>query len=263
MGRPGTSSRLARRRKVVSLQFVALTTLNTGSGVDRYSTRSLTGSRSAAQGTKDLWAPDVSYENHEYRMYYAYSLFGKNTSGIALAVNKTLDPTSPDFKWIDKGLVLESKAEDNFNAIDPNFIRDHKGQDWLAFGSFWDGIKMRRLDKSTGLLSFTDTTLYSLARRAQPPDAAPAPPGLPPELGGHRSAIHRVSWRLLLLVYVVGSLLPWSEEHLQDDRRTREGCHRSVSRPDRQTPPRGRRNAAVGWKLPLARTGRRERVDGT
>ncbi len=117
-------------------------------------------------GTKDLWAPDVSYENHEYRLYYAYSLFGKNTSGIALAVNKTLDPTSPDFKWVDKGLVLESKTEDNFNAIDPNFIRDHKGQDWLAFGSFWDGIKMRRLDKSTGLLSSTDTTLYSLARRA-------------------------------------------------------------------------------------------------
>jgi len=132
-------------------------------------------------GTKDLWAPDVSYENGEYRLYYAYSLFGKNTSGIALAINKTLDPTSPDFKWVDKGLVLESKTEDNFNAIDPNFIRDHKGRDWLAFGSFWDGIKMRRLDKTTGLLSSNDTKLYSLARRTQPPNAAPAPPGLPPD----------------------------------------------------------------------------------
>jgi len=81
---------------------------------------------------------------------------------------------------VDKGLVLESKAEDNFNAIDPNFIRDHEDQDWLAFGSFWDGIKMRHLDKVTGLLSTTDTTLYSLARRAQPPNAEPAPPGLPP-----------------------------------------------------------------------------------
>jgi arabinan endo-1,5-alpha-L-arabinosidase len=131
-------------------------------------------------GTKDLWAPDVSFEDHEYRLYYAYSLFGKNTSGIALAVNKTLDPSSPDFKWVDKGLVFESKAEDNFNAIDPNFIRDHKGQDWLAFGSFWDGIKMRHLDKATGLLSSTDTQLYSLARRAKPANAAPAPPGLPP-----------------------------------------------------------------------------------
>jgi len=130
-------------------------------------------------GTVDLWAPDISYVNHEYRLYYAYSLFGKNTSGIALATNKTLDRASPDYKWMDKGLVLESKAADNFNAIDPNLILDGKGGAWLAFGSFWDGIKMRRLNND-GLLSNTDTRLYSLARRAKPTNAAPAPAGLPP-----------------------------------------------------------------------------------
>jgi arabinan endo-1,5-alpha-L-arabinosidase len=27
--------------------------------------------------TKDLWAPDISYVHHEYRLYYAYSLFEK------------------------------------------------------------------------------------------------------------------------------------------------------------------------------------------
>ena len=129
-------------------------------------------------GTKELWAPDISFVNHEYRLYYAYSLFGKNTSGIALAVTSTLDSADPDFKWIDKGLVLESKAEDNFNAIDPNFIQDKKGNAWLAFGSFWDGIKMRRLDQD-GMLSKTDSKLYSLARRVRPANAEPAPPGLP------------------------------------------------------------------------------------
>jgi arabinan endo-1,5-alpha-L-arabinosidase len=135
----------------------------------------------ASPGTEELWAPDISYVNHEYRLYYAYSLFGKNTSGIALAVNKTLDPASPDFKWIDKGLVFESKASDDFNAIDPNFIQDQHGHAWLAFGSFWDGIKMRRLDDATGLLSASDTTLYSLARRVRPSGANPAKPGLPPD----------------------------------------------------------------------------------
>ncbi|WP_263385062.1 arabinan endo-1,5-alpha-L-arabinosidase [Granulicella arctica] len=129
-------------------------------------------------GTKDLWAPDVSYVNHEYRLYYAYSLFGKNTSGIGLAVNKTLDAKSPAFKWVDKGLVFESKVGDNYNAIDPNFILDGKGGAWLSFGSFWDGIKMWRLDDA-GMLSKTDTTLYSLARRARPENAEPAPPNLP------------------------------------------------------------------------------------
>jgi arabinan endo-1,5-alpha-L-arabinosidase len=129
-------------------------------------------------GTKDLWAPDISYVHHEYRLYYAYSLFGKNTSGIALATNKTLDPSSPKFKWLDKGLVLESKAEDNFNAIDPNFILDNKGEGWLTFGSFWDGIKMRRLNDA-GFLSSKESTIYSLARRARPADAVAALPGLP------------------------------------------------------------------------------------
>ena len=129
-------------------------------------------------GTKDLWAPDISYVHHEYRLYYAYSLFGKNTSGIALAINKTLDPTDPSFKWVDKGLVLESKTEDNFNAIDPNFVLNGQRGAWLVFGSFWDGIKMRRLNDA-GMLSTEDSTIYSLARRAKPTEAAAALPGLP------------------------------------------------------------------------------------
>ena len=134
--------------------------------------------RQRSPATKDLWAPDISYVNHQYRLYYAYSLFGKNTSGIALATNQTLDPTSPDFQWIDRGLVLESKAGDSYNAIDPNFVLDQKGGAWLVFGSFWDGIKMRRLDEA-GMLSKTDSTLYSLARRMKPDNAEPAPPNLP------------------------------------------------------------------------------------
>lgn len=131
-------------------------------------------------GTVDLWAPDISYEQGAYRLYYAYSLFGKNTSGIALATNKTLDPNSPDYKWINHGLVLRSLANDDFNAIDPNFILDSNGHAWLAFGSFWSGIKMRRLDERTGMLDAKDTKLYSLASRAKPENAPPPPPDLPP-----------------------------------------------------------------------------------
>ena len=129
--------------------------------------------------TKELWAPDISYFNGEYHLYYAFSAFGKNTSGIALLTNKTLNPKSADFHWADRGLVFRSRVEDDFNAIDPNLIVDEKGQPWLAFGSFWDGIKMRRIDAKTGLLSREDTKLYSLARRKRPLNPPPNPPGLP------------------------------------------------------------------------------------
>jgi arabinan endo-1,5-alpha-L-arabinosidase len=128
--------------------------------------------------TKELWAPDISYLDGEYHLYYAFSVFGKNTSGIALLTNKTLDP-KPGFHWVDQGLVLQSKVEDDFNAIDPNLVLDEKGQAWLSFGSFWSGIKMRKLDRKTGKLSTEDTRLYSLASRQRPDNPPPAPPGLP------------------------------------------------------------------------------------
>jgi arabinan endo-1,5-alpha-L-arabinosidase len=129
--------------------------------------------------TKELWAPDISFFDGEYHLYYAFSVFGKNTSGIALLTNKTLNQRNPNFHWTDHGLVLLSRSEDDFNAIDPNLVLDQKGQPWLAFGSFWTGIKMRRIDAKTGLLSKEDTKLYSLARRKRPDNPPAGPPGLP------------------------------------------------------------------------------------
>src|SRR5580704_12725923 len=129
--------------------------------------------------TKELWAPDISYFDGKYHLYYAYSSFGVNTSGIALLTNKTLNPQSPEFQWVDEGLVLRSRAGDDFNAIDPNLILDEKGQAWLSFGSFWSGIKMRKLDRRTGKLSAEDTNIYSLATRSKPEHFDPPKPGLP------------------------------------------------------------------------------------
>jgi len=135
----------------------------------------------ASPTTKELWAPDISFFKGKYHLYYAYSAFGVNTSGIALATNDTLDPQSPKYRWKDEGLVLKSTREDDFNAIDPNIVFDAEGHPWLSFGSFWGGIKMRRIDAETGKPSAADPTLYSLAARAQPDLPEPPKPGLPPD----------------------------------------------------------------------------------
>lgn len=137
--------------------------------------------RESSPRTNDLWAPDISYFNGLYHLYYAYSVFGANTSGIALATNQTLDPTSPLYSWKDEGLVLKSIETDDFNAIDPNIVLDDSGQPWLSFGSFWSGIKMRRIDAATGKLAASDPTLYALAKRAAPANSDPPKPGLPPD----------------------------------------------------------------------------------
>ena len=121
-------------------------------------------------GVKDLWAPDIAFFSGKYHLYYAASTFGSNHSAIGLVTNKTLDMQSPDYQWVDEGLVLESMRSGDFNAIDPNITFDENAQPWLAFGSFWSGIKLRRLDLATGKLSSEDTQQLDIASRPLHPD---------------------------------------------------------------------------------------------
>lgn len=93
------------------------------------------------------WAPDISYYDGQYYLYYSVSAFGKNTSCIGLATNKTLDPASSDFKWVDHGKVIQSiPGRDMWNAIDPNLAVDENNSAWLVYGSFWNGLKLVKLN---------------------------------------------------------------------------------------------------------------------
>lgn len=119
-------------------------------------------------GTRGIWAPDISFVNGEYRLYYSISTFGSNRSAIGLATSKTLDQSSLDYRWVDKGMVVESRPGVGFNAIDPNFVADREGKQWLSFGSFWTGIKLIALDPVTGKQSRNDTAIRGIASRPAP-----------------------------------------------------------------------------------------------
>ncbi|MBN2182367.1 MAG: arabinan endo-1,5-alpha-L-arabinosidase [Sedimentisphaerales bacterium] len=127
----------------------------------------------------NIWAPDISFFNGKYHLYYSISSFGKNNSRIGLATNTTLDPCEPDYQWIDSGgPVIRSRSSDSYNAIDPALFIDEREPEttyWLTFGSFWKGIKITQIDPNTGC-PFTDPPkLYSIATRIEPPNAIEAP----------------------------------------------------------------------------------------
>ena len=99
---------------------------------------------SQAQG---LWAPDIIKVGDEYRIYYSASTFGSQQSCIGLAVAK-----HPEGPFEHKGLVIKTTNEAPVNAIDANLVVDHKtGEQYMVYGSFWGGIRIIKLDSTTGL----------------------------------------------------------------------------------------------------------------
>jgi arabinan endo-1,5-alpha-L-arabinosidase len=121
------------------------------------------------------WAPDISYHNGLYYLYYSVSAFGKNTSCIGVATNKTLHPSSPAYRWEDHGKVVQSiPGRDMWNAIDPNLIVDENNTPWLSFGSFWNGIKLVKLNNDRLSVAQPEEwyTIASRPRSAAIPDTS-------------------------------------------------------------------------------------------
>jgi len=113
-----------------------------------------------------IWAPDISYYNGKYYLFYSVSSFGKNSSAIGLATNVTLHQGDPKYKWTDHGQIIQSyPGKNNWNAIDPNLITAKDGKPYLAFGSFWDGIKLVELNKDRLSVANNGKNITTIASR--------------------------------------------------------------------------------------------------
>jgi arabinan endo-1,5-alpha-L-arabinosidase len=101
--------------------------------------------------TEGIWAPDIVKLNRKYYAYYSVSSFGSQRSVTGVAVNNTLDPASPDYKWTDLGMVVESfPGKDDFNAIDIAVFQDQDGRAHAIWGSHWGGLKYAEINPETG-----------------------------------------------------------------------------------------------------------------
>jgi arabinan endo-1,5-alpha-L-arabinosidase len=119
---------------------------------------------------QNVWAPDIIQLNGEYYLYYAISSWGQYVSAVGLLTSPTLDPTKPDYKWTDRGMVVHSSEGENLNAIDPGVIHAPDGTLWICYGSYHGNIELVQLDSQTGLRIATNSPVTIIANQSEASD---------------------------------------------------------------------------------------------
>ena len=99
-------------------------------------------------------APDVIKIRDRYYMAYARGgggMSGGHASNVYVMWTKSLDPSSPDFKFNDESVVAASDGIEDCDAIDPAFLLDPKtDRRWLSYGTYFGYIRIVELDPKTG-----------------------------------------------------------------------------------------------------------------
>lgn len=99
-------------------------------------------------------APDAIKIGDRYLVVYGATgggLGGGHNGKILTMWNKTLDPTSPDFKFTEPILVAQSDGVEDNDAIDPGLLLDpNDGRLWCSYGTYFGFIRLIELDPLTG-----------------------------------------------------------------------------------------------------------------
>lgn len=102
----------------------------------------------------NIWAPECVPMDGVYYFFYSVSAWMEFNSAIGVATNATLDPSDPNYLWVDKGLVIDSlQAADGgpmVNVIDPGAFLDDDSKWYMIFGSYQGGIRLIELNRATG-----------------------------------------------------------------------------------------------------------------
>lgn len=99
-------------------------------------------------------APDAIKIGDRYLILYGATGGGaafRHRGKIYSMWNKTLDPTSPDFKYTDTVVVATSDGYEDCDAIDPGVMLDPvTGRLWLTYGTYFGFSRIVELDPKTG-----------------------------------------------------------------------------------------------------------------
>lgn len=99
-------------------------------------------------------APDVMKIGDRYLIIYGATgggLGGGHNGRILTMWNKTLDPSSPDFKFTKPIEVAASDGLEDNDAIDPGLLLDPTtGRLWVCYGTYFGNIRLIELNLATG-----------------------------------------------------------------------------------------------------------------
>ena len=99
-------------------------------------------------------APDALKIGDRYLVAYSSTgggLGGGHAGRILTMWNKTLDPSSPDFKFTEAIEVASSQVDEDCDAIDAGLFMDPvTGRLWCTYGTYFGFIRVVELDPLTG-----------------------------------------------------------------------------------------------------------------
>ena len=99
-------------------------------------------------------APDAIKLGDRYLVAYSATgggLGGGHAGRVLTMWNKTLDPTSPDFKYTEPIEVASSEVDEDCDAIDAGLFLDPvTGRLWVTYGTYFGFIRVVELDPRTG-----------------------------------------------------------------------------------------------------------------
>ena len=99
-------------------------------------------------------APDVVKIGNRYLVAYSSTgggLGGRHSGRILAMWNKTLDPSSPDFRFTEPIEVAFSDGLEDNDAIDAGLLLDPTtGRLWCSYGTYFGHIRIVELDPVTG-----------------------------------------------------------------------------------------------------------------
>jgi arabinan endo-1,5-alpha-L-arabinosidase len=98
-------------------------------------------------------APDVLKIGDRYLVAYGSTgggLGGGHNGTIHTMWTKSLDPKSPDFKFVEDSVVASTDGFEDCDAIDPSLLLGPDNRLWLSYGTYFGFIRVVELDPKTG-----------------------------------------------------------------------------------------------------------------